>query len=302
MDNVLDLIEKGKIKRVFRAREKFSYPEACCHITQRAPGKEMLFLEEADYLSMLHFIKEKSQKFAFEVYSFSLMPNHLHLQIKLKQNNLPEAMKSLFGDYAQLFNDKYKRKGHVFCGPYRQALCLDDGYALTTSIYIHLNAVRAGLVAYPWDYRWSSCNLYVPDVEIKSFINENFILNLLNEDMQQARKIYQKLLTEAADIKIEEVWENRDVLNLFKLRLFQKVPIFRELQEKLSKKETMNVPGEDLLDEKIEELKKKHRLREPQDIQARKYLIEQLKARGFSIVMIAEKLNISRQSIYNILT
>jgi putative transposase len=298
MDNVLDLIEQGKIKRTFRAREKFSYPEACCHITQRAPGREMLFLEEADYLSMLRLLKEKSQRFDFELYSFSLMPNHVHLQIKLKKDNLAIAMKSIFENYARSFNRKYERKGHVFCGPYRQALCLDDSYVLAVSIYIHLNAVRAGLVVRPWEYRWSSCNLYVLSTQKQSFVNEKFILETLNKDMQQALKIYQKLLVEASTIKTEEVWERSDVLDLFKARLFKTVPDLVELWKKVLK-EQKDVLKEGLLNDRIEELKKKERLRSPQELQARKYLIEQLIARGFSVAQIAEKFNISRQGIYN---
>jgi len=39
-------------------------------------------------------------------------------------------MRDLFSRYAMMFNRKYERKGHLFAGPYRQAVCLDDGYLL----------------------------------------------------------------------------------------------------------------------------------------------------------------------------
>ena len=44
--DAIELVEKGKINRLFRIRDKISYPGAICHITQRAGGKEPLFLEE----------------------------------------------------------------------------------------------------------------------------------------------------------------------------------------------------------------------------------------------------------------
>jgi hypothetical protein len=48
----IDLIREGKLKRYFRATKKLSAPGIISHITQRAAGKEPLFLEESDYLMM----------------------------------------------------------------------------------------------------------------------------------------------------------------------------------------------------------------------------------------------------------
>ncbi len=54
----LELIRDGKIARYFRATRKLNAPNMVSHITQRAAGKEPLFLEDGDYLSMLGFLKE----------------------------------------------------------------------------------------------------------------------------------------------------------------------------------------------------------------------------------------------------
>ena len=51
----LELIRDGKIKRYFRATRKLNAPNMVSHITQRAAGKEPLFLEDEDYLAMLGF-------------------------------------------------------------------------------------------------------------------------------------------------------------------------------------------------------------------------------------------------------
>ena len=78
MDRIIEKIEEGKVKRFFRSRNKLSYPGAAYHVTQRATGKDDLFIEDSDYLYMLHLIKEKSRQFDLNVFSFALMPNHLH--------------------------------------------------------------------------------------------------------------------------------------------------------------------------------------------------------------------------------
>lgn len=287
----LNIIREEQITRYFRARKKPVFPGAIYHLTQRASGKEPLFLEESDYLFMLHLLKEKAQKFNFEVFSFVLMSNHLHLQIKTHQPNLSVAMKNIFEKYANFFNQKYQRKGHVFCGPFRCGLCFDDAYLLATSLYIHLNPIKAGLIEDAAEYRWSSCGLYSRSSETKTFVNYQFILKILDDDIVVAHKAYNKLLTQGKEIETEEILENRSALDLFRAKLIKLLP-----------KKIVSVPRESLsneeLDNKITELRNKRHLRSPQDLNARKFLIEQLLARGYTVQEIAKELSLSRQSIY----
>jgi putative transposase len=104
------------------------------HITQRAPGKEKLFIVDNDYLFMISLIKKASEAFKLNTFAFCLMPNHVHLLLRTKENNLVVAMKSVFEQYARYFNRTYLRKGHVFCGPFAAALCSDNEYFLTISL------------------------------------------------------------------------------------------------------------------------------------------------------------------------
>ena len=124
----MDVIEKVNIKRFFRATRKLAVPGLVSHITQRAAGKEPLFIEDGDYLYMLGLSKEIAQKYSLNIYTFCLMPNHVHLLLSPTQENLYDAMRDLFSRYASRFNRKYERKGHLFGGPYRQAVCFDNGY------------------------------------------------------------------------------------------------------------------------------------------------------------------------------
>ena len=153
MTDFNDLVRRGKIKRIFRARKKVTEPNLVSHITQRAAGKEPLFLEDSDYLFMLARLKKVSKNRSLEIYAFCLMPNHVHILLSPREDELSLAMKELFGPYAMMFNRKYERKGHLFGGPYRQAVCMDDSYLLAASLYIHLNPVKAGIAENVLDYR-----------------------------------------------------------------------------------------------------------------------------------------------------
>ena len=58
--------------------------------------------------------------------------------------------------YVRYINQAYRRSGTLWEGRYKSALIDSDRYLLKCSRYIELNPVRAGMVALPGDYRWSS--------------------------------------------------------------------------------------------------------------------------------------------------
>lgn len=66
-------------------------------------------------------------------------------------------MRRLLTGYAVYFNRKYNRTGHLFQNRYKSILCEEEPYFLELVRYIHLNPLRAGMVAdldalerYPW--------------------------------------------------------------------------------------------------------------------------------------------------------
>lgn len=292
MTNIIDLIEQGKLRRYFRARNKHCFEGAISHITQHASGKEPLFLEDSDYLYMLHLMKEVLCEFKCKALSFVLMPNHVHLLLKFLESNMSDVMKAFLQRYAVYFNKKYQRKGHVFCGAYRSALCFDDSYLLAASLYIHLNPVRSKLVEKPVDYRWSSCALFLNEVKKETFIDYKFVLETLDKDISVARIKYKNLLNQSDVSQINDAFEKPKALEIM-------AQMLRERDKEWA--EEHGLSGDRDLMKKIEELKNKGSLKGPKEKDARKFLIEQLKSRGFTIIEISEKLNLSRQAVYNYL-
>jgi len=285
-------IDENKTFQVSNPYKKTIYEGAIYHIIQRAPGKDILFVEDNDYLYFLHLLKETRRKFSFSVYCFCLMPNHLHILLKIKKINLSEGMKSLFTKYALYFNAKYKRKGHVFYGNYRAFLCLDDRYLIAASVYIHLNPYKANLVKDPVDYKWSSISAYY-NLPANIFLDYRYVLNVLNDDVKKASLSYMNIVMQGKPLDFKNVIEDSRFLGKFSLVFLNRIKDF--------------FPGqnENAYDYEIqryfERVKDKKRLKDPQDIKARKYLIEQLKSRGYMVKDIASMLGLSRQSIYDTL-
>jgi putative transposase len=303
--SILDDIPQRKIRRIFRAKQKLNVPGLVSHVTQRAAGKEPLFLEDPDYLYMLMLLNHMSRHHEVTIYAFSLMGNHIHLLMRPERENLYDAMRDLFSRYAMWFNKKYERKGHLFGGPYRQAVCLDDGYLLAASVYIHLNPVKAGLCQTAEEYRWSSVGLYFDDHAPKGFVDPGFVLGVLSSNRERARTIYRDLLNRTVHVETAQIFEQEDVIDRLRLRLVSLFPLlFRRLARH---NRSALAPGLELLDmealeEKVRILKEHPHPHAPETRLAKKFLVEQLIARGYKRAEIAEHLGISRKSVYNILT
>lgn len=291
--DIANLLEEKRLKRFFSVKHKLIVENGLYHVTQRAPGREILFLEEADYLYFLHLLKETSKKFNVDVYAFALMPNHLHLFVYLNEKNLDKAMKKIFQRYAIYFNTKYCRKGHVFCGAYRCVLCNDERYALVTSLYIHLNPFKAGLAKNMQGYRWTSLEIYL-NPEIKSFVKNDKILKFLDSDKEKAAAIYKNILKESSGIDYKSRWgtfkESKSIFELF----FKKMEMLKIVVQK--KNEKVFQP----LNKKINALRMKKKLISSEDKKALIYTIEQLKSRGFNLTEAAEILGVSRTKIYRV--
>ena len=300
----LDDISKRKIRRVFRAKRKLNIPGLVSHITQRAAGKEPLFLEDPDHLYMLALLKEISRKHALKIYAFCLMENHIHILMSPEGENLYNAMRDLFSRYAMWFNKKYERKGHLFGGPYRQAICLDDGYLVAASVYIHLNPVKAGLVSNAKEYRWSSVRLYCDEQSSESFVDPHFILNILSKNSGRGKETYRDLLIRAVNVEARPVFEQEDVIERFRSGLVSLFPsVFKRMagMNRTAKVAGMKLLSMEALDETIANLKDVPFINQPENRLAKKFLIEQLISRGYKRREIAERLGMSRKTVYNIL-
>ena len=81
------------------------------------------------------------------VYAWALLPNHAHLVVRSGPTGLPRFMRRLLTGHAIYFNRRHKRYGHLFQNRYKSVVCEEDAYFRELVRYIHLNPIRAGLVA-----------------------------------------------------------------------------------------------------------------------------------------------------------
>jgi len=150
------------------------------HVTNRGNERRDIFRDERDFLGFLHLLASLVPRFGWRCHSYCLIPNHYHLLLQTPQPNLGKGMRLLNGTYAQRFNRKYGRVGHLFQGPYRAELVVRDAHLLETCRYIALNPVRAGLCADPGQWPWSSYRALAGLAEPSSFLEVDFVRNLFD--------------------------------------------------------------------------------------------------------------------------
>jgi len=132
------------------------------HIIQRGNNRQAIFASATDYALLLELIEEYARKFRVALHAYVLMSNHFHLLATPEDaEGVPQMMQALGRSYVRRFNARQSRTGTLWEGRYKSTLIQTERYLLACMVYIDLNPVRAGLVADPADYPWSSHLHYV---------------------------------------------------------------------------------------------------------------------------------------------
>jgi putative transposase len=131
------------------------------HIIQRGNNRQPIFLEEADYRRLLALVEENARALHVAVHAYVLMTNHFHLLATPEtEQGIPKLMQAVGRAYVRYFNQRHGRTGTLWEGRYRSTLIQAERYLLACMVYLDLNPVRAGMVADPADYPWSSFRHY----------------------------------------------------------------------------------------------------------------------------------------------
>lgn len=140
------------------ARKPRIYVDGCPqHIIQRGNNRAACFYTHADYALYLNKLRKAAKANDVSVHAYVLMTNHVHLLASgANEFAIPNMMQNLGLNFVRYMNITYKRTGTLFEGRYKSSLVSTDRYFLTLSQYIELNPVRAGMVAAPGHYPWSS--------------------------------------------------------------------------------------------------------------------------------------------------
>lgn len=133
-------------------------PETPHHIVQRGHNRNVVFVEDRDYIYYLENLAEWKAELGLKVFSYCLMTNHVHLIVEAndRPGDIGWLMKRLAGRQTRFVNKMERRTGSLWESRYKISPIDTDAYLLQCCRYVELNPVKAGMVEKAEQYRWSS--------------------------------------------------------------------------------------------------------------------------------------------------
>lgn len=162
---------------------------ALYHVMLRGNGGQSIFLAEDDRDAFEALVAEGVARFGHRIHAYCWMDNHVHLAIQVAETPLSKIMQNLAFRYTRFINRREERIGHLFQGRFKALLVDADSYLLELVRYIHLNPVRAKLVANPADSTWSGHLAYLGKAH-KEWLTTDWVLSQFAPSTGAARLRY----------------------------------------------------------------------------------------------------------------
>ncbi|MBI4171799.1 MAG: transposase [Actinobacteria bacterium] len=125
------------------------------HVTCRGVERRPIFGDDVDRAVFMELIHGARRRFRWRLHVATLMDNHVHLIVETRRGRLSRGMHRLAGIYAQRFNRRYDRVGHLFQGRFSAFVIEGEEHFLNACAYVLQNPVRAGLCRQAEDWPWS---------------------------------------------------------------------------------------------------------------------------------------------------
>ena len=123
-------------------------PGTIHHVTQRGNNQEDIFGERRDFALYLGLLSEVARAEGWDVLSYCLMPNHVHLLVRTSDATLSKGMARLHGRYALAYNRRRGGSGHAFQGRFHSRRVHSEAHLKAGFAYLALNPVRGRLVTH----------------------------------------------------------------------------------------------------------------------------------------------------------
>jgi len=135
---------------------RLEHAGAIWHVTSRGNARQAIVADDADRARFVEILGCVVPAMRWRLHAWVLMTNHYHLLVETAEPTLARGMRQLNGIYAQAFNSRHGRVGHLFQGRYKGILVERESHLLELVRYVVLNPVRANMVRRPWEHDWSS--------------------------------------------------------------------------------------------------------------------------------------------------
>lgn len=140
---------------------RFVLPGHPHHVTQRGNNRQQVFFDEQDYEAYRRSLFAEAAAHEVKILAYCLMPNHIHaICVPAEKQGLTRLFRKLQGAFSRYTNLRRERCGHLWQERFYSCV-MDSGHNFQAMAYIEQNPVRAGLVAQPSEWAWSSARIHL---------------------------------------------------------------------------------------------------------------------------------------------
>ncbi len=173
---------------------RLEFPGAVYHVTARGNAGQAIFADDADRVRFLELLGREVEQQRWRCHAYCLMGNHHHLLLETPEANLGRGMARLNMAYSQWFNRRHRQGGHLFQGRYKAILVEKDSHLLELCRYVVLNPVRAGMLEFSRDWRWSSYRATASRRDAPHWLTTQWILEQFGGEAGRARRAYRRFV------------------------------------------------------------------------------------------------------------
>ena len=123
-------------------------------MTARGVARQSIAADDHDRRAFVALLNGARRQNSWQLLAYCLMPNHFHLVVLSALERLSRGMHFLNSRYAQRYNTRHDRAGHLFQGRFGARTVDGEEHFSTVCEYVLDNPVRAGLCATPADWPW----------------------------------------------------------------------------------------------------------------------------------------------------
>jgi REP element-mobilizing transposase RayT len=173
---------------------RLEFAGAVYHLTSRGNARQKIFFNDSDRALFLQTLAHVVSRYCWVCHAYCLMANHYHLLVETPKVNLSIGMRQLNGIFAQSFNRRHRRVGHLFQGRFKAILVEKESYLLELCRYIVLNPVRVKSTTSPAAWKWSSYRPTVGLASVPEFLSTDWLLEQFGQNRRVAQKRYREFV------------------------------------------------------------------------------------------------------------
>lgn len=124
-------------------------------VATRGVEQRLLFLDDEDRRAFLDLLADVVARHGWRLHAYCLLATEVHLVVETTPSELSRGMHRLLFRYAQRFNARHDRTGHLFAGRFGARVVRGLRALAGACVAVVWNPVRLGLCAAPRGWPWS---------------------------------------------------------------------------------------------------------------------------------------------------